>query len=189
MNKALTNLVKQLEDNSYRFNQLSILEQSGKTNLSKTFEKSTDKQNTLKSLWESLAFLDEPEKALNEFVEDQTTSSISESSHSVRVCENSGRQTNDAIEQIKTTGWEQLDLALIWHLNYTTRLLDRVYPDHIYENNSQTLYSSDAYILDVSEKFASSNGVSEAPNLILKSIHSAWSALALSEQVSNNIYA
>ncbi|CAH8839515.1 unnamed protein product [Trichobilharzia szidati] len=183
LNKALTNLIQQLEDNSYRFNQLSIIEQSGKTNLSKTFEKSTDKQNTLKSLWESLAFLDEPEKSLNEFVEDRATSSISESSQSLRVCENSGEQTNANIEQIKTTGWEQLDLALIWHLNYTTRLLDRVYPDHIYENNSQKLYSSDAYILDVSEKLVSNNGCSEAPNLMLKSIHSAWSALALSEQI------
>ncbi|KAH8860752.1 thymidylate synthase [Schistosoma japonicum] len=149
LDKALRNLVIQLERNTYWFNRLFVPEQPqydesvGPQPL-KALEKNTDEQNTLKSLWESLAFLDEPEKSFDDFADDGTTSSVSGSAHSVRVIEKSDTYIFERDQTIKTTGWKQLDIALIWHLNYTIRLLDRVYPDHLYINRPIQSSISDA---------------------------------------------
>lgn len=148
-------------------------------------EKNIDEKNTLKSLWESLAFLDEPEKSFDGYIENGSTSSISGSSHSVRVFEKTNICTCDSDQIIKTTGWTQLDLALIWHLNYTIRLLDKVYPDHLYVSSSQTLLSAQSSVSDVSDKTINNYTHNGSLNSVRNSVHSAWSTLPLLEQVSN----
>ncbi|KAH8860749.1 thymidylate synthase [Schistosoma japonicum] len=183
LDKALRNLVIQLERNTYWFNRLFVPEQPqydesvGPQPL-KALEKNTDEQNTLKSLWESLAFLDEPEKSFDDFADDGTTSSVSGSAHSVRVIEKSDTYIFERDQTIKTTGWKQLDIALIWHLNYTIRLLDRVYPDHLYIN--RPIQSS---ISDASDKTMSTYACAGSLRSVRDSVHSAWSALPLFEQV------
>ncbi|CAH8479273.1 unnamed protein product [Schistosoma turkestanicum] len=177
LDKAITNLVIQLESNSYWFNQLFVPRkcQNSKPIIaspSKTLERNTDEQNTLKSLWESLAFLDEPEKTFDDYAEDGATSSVSGSSHSIEITEKTDKYTLESDQIIETTGWQQLDSALIWHLNYTIRLLDRVYPDNLYSS-----------ISDVSDKTISSYTYSEPLSLLRNSVHSAWSTLPLLEQV------
>ncbi|CAH8520266.1 unnamed protein product [Schistosoma haematobium] len=188
LDKAITNLVKQLENNSYWFNQLYVSNkaQNPKSIISspvKPMEKNIDEKNTLKSLWESLAFLDEPEKSFDGYIEDGSTSSISGSSHSVRVFEKTNIYTCDSDQIIKTTGWTQLDLALIWHLNYTIRLLDKVYPDHLYVSSSQTLLSAQSSVSDVSDKTINNYTHNGSLSSVRNSVHSAWSTLPLLEQV------
>ncbi|CAH8518561.1 unnamed protein product [Schistosoma curassoni] len=188
LDEAITNLVKQLENNSYWFNQLYVSNkaQNPKSIISspvKPMEKNIDEKNTLKSLWESLAFLDEPEKSFDGYIENGSTSSISGSSHSVRVFEKTNICTCDSDQIIKTTGWTQLDLALIWHLNYTIRLLDKVYPDHLYVSSSQKLLSAQSSVSDVSDKTINNYTHNGSLNSVRNSVHSAWSTLPLLEQV------
>ncbi|KAK4469520.1 hypothetical protein MN116_007064 [Schistosoma mekongi] len=183
LDKTLQNLVTQLERNTYWFNRLFVSQQpqynkSINPQPLKALEKNTDEQNTLKSLWESLAFLDEPEKSFDDFTDDGTTSSVSGSAHSIRVIEKSDTYIFERDQTVKTTGWKQLDVALIWHLNYTIRLLDRVYPDHLYINRS--IQSS---ISDASDKTMSNYACSGSLRSVRNSVHSAWSALPLFEQV------
>ncbi|CAH8290064.1 unnamed protein product [Heterobilharzia americana] len=159
LDKALTNLITQLEKNSNQFTELLTTEQPQsytslsaspkKADFSGTFEENTDKQNTLKSLWESLAYLDEIEKSNTEDIEDQETSSISSSLHSLGINEDTGINNHKNDQDIRTTGWKQFDLALIWHLNYTLLLLDRVYPDHLFVNSSISV--SEATDLHISQ--------------------------------------
>ncbi|CAH8517979.1 unnamed protein product [Schistosoma rodhaini] len=188
LDKTITNLIAQLENNSYWFNQLYVSNksQNPKSIISsplKTIEKNIDEKSTLKSLWESLAFLDEPEKSFDGYIEDGSTSSISGSSHSIRVVEKTDIYTCDIDQVIKTTGWRQLDLALIWHLNYTIRLLDQVYPDHLYVSSSQILLSPQSSVSDVSDKTINNYTPNGSLSSVRNSVHSAWSTLPLLEQI------
>lgn len=77
------------------------------------------KQDTLSSLWKSFAFLqdfsdshDDPESSRS------SRSFISDTSPESGV-------TLPKAEQM-STGWRQLDLATMWHLDYMNRLIDRL---------------------------------------------------------------